>query len=64
VEKDPTADILRPRMPRAVPRPISDADLIDALDQASPDVRAMLACAAYQGLRAKEIAGLQRDDIP
>jgi integrase/recombinase XerC len=63
VDQDPTAEIIRPRLPRALPRPLSDADLIEALDKAAPDVRAMLALAAFEGLRCKEIAGLQREDI-
>jgi integrase len=42
---------------------MSDRDLIEALDKAPADVAAMLSLAAFDGLRAKEIAGLQREDI-
>ncbi len=33
---DPTLSIVRPRLPRHIPRPISDADLAHAVDQADP----------------------------
>lgn len=60
---DPTLRIVRPRLPRHLPRPITDADLADALDQADDTMRAMLLLGAYQGLRCAEIAGLQREQI-
>lgn len=60
---DPTARIRRPKMRRALPRPIRDEDLASALEQASPQMRAMLLLAAYAGLRCQEIAGLERQDI-
>lgn len=63
LERDPTVDIIRPKLPRAIPRPLSDRDLIAALDQAPPDIKAMLSLAAFEGFRSKEIAGLQREDI-
>jgi integrase/recombinase XerC len=46
-----------------VPRPIRDDDLALAVDRADNTTRAMLCLAAYAGLRAKEIAGLCREDI-
>lgn len=60
---DPTLKVMRPRLPRQVPRPIPDEHLRRALMSAPPMERAMLALAAYHGLRAGEIAGLQREDI-
>ncbi len=60
---DPTALIRRPRQRAALPRPISDDDLAMAIQEAPPVIAAALCLAAYQGLRAKEIAQLQRDDI-
>jgi len=60
---NPTAYLHRPRMRIALPRPISDDDLADAIAQAPPVIAAAMTLAAYQGLRAKEIAQLQRDDI-
>lgn len=63
VETDPTADIERPRLPVAIPRPISDDDLARALARADTLIKAILAMAAFCGLRAKEIAGLRREDL-
>ncbi len=63
VGEDPTTDIDRPRLPQAVPRPMSDTNLARALDRADPPVRAVLTLAAFAGLRAQEIAGLQREDV-
>lgn len=60
---DPTVRIRRPRAPRSVPRPISDADLRAAMLEAPPRIKAMMVLAAYQGLRCREIATLQREDI-
>lgn len=62
-EKDPTLGIVRPKLRRNLPRPISDDDLADALAGAPPQMRAMLSLAAYQGLRCQEIAGLTREDV-
>lgn len=61
--KDPTLRMRRPRITQGLPRPILDDDLVEAIQQAPPDVRAMLLLGAYQGLRCQEIAGLQRDDV-
>jgi integrase len=62
-ESNPTAYIHRPRMRIALPRPIGDDDLADAIAQAPPVIAAAMILAAYQGLRSKEIAQLQREDI-
>jgi integrase/recombinase XerC len=61
--KDPTLRVVRPRFPRSIPRPIPDDDLRLALAIAGPRERAMMALAAFHGLRACEIADLQREDI-
>ncbi len=63
VDHDPTAAIVRPRLPRPLPRPMDPADLRHALDQADDRKAAMLALAAYAGLRCQEIAGLRAEDI-
>jgi site-specific recombinase XerD len=60
---DPTERIDRPRLPVGVPRPISDEHLARAIAEAGPVTRAILCVAAFEGLRAKEIAGLRREDI-
>jgi integrase len=59
----PRRKIKRPKVHRNLPRPIGDADLAQALSQASTPMRAMLCLAAYQGLRCVEIAGLRREDV-
>lgn len=63
LETAPTASIRRPKKPKRYPRPISTADLDVALSVAPPRERAMLALAAFAGLRCIEISRLTREDI-
>lgn len=63
VGEDPTMRIQRPRLPRLSPRPIRTEELERALALAPPVEKAMITLAAFQGLRAKEIAGLMREDV-
>jgi len=63
VDHDPTVTIDRPRAVVRMPRPIPDADLVLALDQAPAKMRCWLLLAAYAGLRCQEIAGLERADV-
>jgi site-specific recombinase XerD len=51
------------KMPQHLPRPIATGDLRAALDAAHPRTRQMLVLAAFAGLRAHEIAGLDVSDI-
>lgn len=60
---DPTARLVRPKVPRRLPRPIPDGDLHMALELAPERVRPMLMLAAYAGLRACEIANLRAEDV-
>jgi len=60
---NPADRLLRPKRPRRLPRPISEADLMHAVAAAPPDVRAWLVLAAWAGLRAKEIALLRRECV-
>lgn len=60
---DPGADLIRPRTRRGVPRPVGEVDLAHAIGGAPERVRPWLVLAAYAGLRACEIARLERDDI-
>lgn len=62
-ERDPTAAIERPRLPRRLPRPVSDDDLSVALELADERMRCWLLLGAYAGLRVGEITGLSREDI-
>lgn len=63
IEKDPSVGVVRPKMRRTLPRPIEDDDLKRALDEAPPQMRAILSLAAYAGLRCQEIAGVDREDV-
>ena len=60
---DPTLQIDRPKLRKTLPRPIQDADLDLALDNAEPMMRCWLLLGAEAGLRCQEIAGLGREDI-
>lgn len=51
------------RVPRALPRPVPPSHLGAILAAAPPDVRVMVALAAYAGLRRAEIAALDAADI-
>ncbi len=77
VEENPARKVRAPRLPRMLPRPISDADLARALRAAHAleippwlEGRArvhplvvVLTLAAFAGLRCKEIADLFREDL-
>jgi integrase/recombinase XerC len=60
---DPMARLPIPRVARGLPRPISDDDLLVAIDLAPVDIKAILALAAFAGLRACEIAGLDWSEV-
>lgn len=62
-DHDPTIEIVRPRLRRTLPRPVSDDELVRALDSAWPEMRAWLTLAAFAGLRCAEIAGVDRTDV-
>lgn len=63
LEADPTTRVERPKLPKSLPRPAHDSDLDEALALLRPNVRAMVALAAYAGLRCCEIAGIHGDHI-
>ena len=63
VRVDPVEDIVRPRLPRRLPRPMPKADLEWALRGADARMRAWLLLAAYEGLRCCEIATLRVENI-
>jgi len=62
-QADPTVGVVRPRLRQGLPRPAVDDELDVALRLADRRMRAMLTCAALAGLRAKEIALLDRPDV-
>jgi integrase len=63
IASDPSRRLVKPKLPRRLPRPISESDLELALRTAGPRIRPWLVLAAYLGLRAQEIALLRREDI-
>lgn len=63
IEIDPAWTIRSPKTPPSVPRPISDEDLMMAIESAPLLIKVWLILAAYSGLRACEIAILRREDI-
>jgi integrase len=63
VDADPAAGLLVPPLARGLPRPISEDDLMLALLRAPARIRPWLVLAAWQGLRAKEIALLRRENV-
>lgn len=60
---DPTEEVVRPRLPRGLPRPMDPAELMRAIDAADDRRAAMLALAGFAGFRCIEIAGLQVEDV-
>ena len=63
IAADPAATLPVPKVPRRLPRPISEDDLAEAVDSASRRVRIWLVLAAWEGLRAKEISGLRGENV-
>lgn len=63
VKRDPTAEIVRPRLSRLVPRPAVAEDIEYAIRLAEPQMAAWLCLCAFQGFRCCEIAVLQREHV-
>ena len=63
LEVDPAKDLAPVIVPPGVPRPVPDAMLNDALAKADRRTRLMILFAAKAGLRASEIAALNRNDF-
>src|SRR5699024_7382331 len=63
IDRDPAQDLATVRVPRALPRPITQDALAVALDQADDRQRLVIMLAALAGLRRAEIAGLSFDDV-
>lgn len=64
LRKDNPADRLdMPRVARGLPRPVPDASLAGAMAEADPRICAILALAAFAGLRACEIARLDWAEV-
>jgi len=63
IVKDPSARLSRPKLPRALPRPMPTPLAGHALNRAPEPIRSWLMLAAYAGLRACEIAQLRGTDF-
>jgi len=63
IDKDPAANLPVPRPPQRKPRPISEDQLVLAVESAGVRVRCWLILAGWCGLRAKEIAWLRAENI-
>lgn len=60
---DPCALLVTPKLARRLPRPAVVEELLRAITTAPRDVRLMLILAGFEGLRATELAALDRADI-
>jgi len=63
IAADPAAKLPTPKVPRLLPKPIAEDDLQAAFDSADDWMRAVLCLAAFAGLRAAEIAGLDWTEV-
>jgi len=63
IDSNPAARLIQPKVPRRVPRPISEDDLTFAVNTACERIRPWLVLAGWAGLRAGEIARLERCDV-
>lgn len=63
VELDPTVRIERPKLPRLLPRPLTEGDLAMALEAANSTMGAWVTLGAYAGLRCCEIASLRAEAV-
>lgn len=63
LDVDPSVRLVRPKLARRLPRPISDADLRLALDAAPSETRLILLLACFAGLRACEIAQARGEHV-
>jgi integrase len=63
VEQNPCIDVARTRLPHRAPRPVPQDEFDRAVVMATTRTQVFLMLARYCGLRAVEIANLERDDI-
>ncbi|HSJ51764.1 MAG TPA: site-specific tyrosine recombinase XerD [Actinomycetota bacterium] len=69
IERDPTAGVVRPKLPRRLPRPLSVDDVGRLLAQPDPSTpqglrdRAVLETLYGAGLRVSELVGADVDDV-
>lgn len=63
VEEDPTENMIRPRLPKRVPRPWDEAGMGHALAEADPRMACWLLMAHLAGARVMEMAALRVEDL-
>jgi integrase/recombinase XerD len=69
VDRDPTAGVVRPKLPRRLPKPLSVEDVTRLLAQPDPSTpqgardRAVLETLYGAGVRISELVGLDVDDV-
>lgn len=63
LDYDPSAGLRRPRAPRDVPKPVSNAQLAHALANLPEPWLTYIKLAAYEGARAGEVATIERADV-
>ncbi len=63
IPANPAAVLIMPKVPAGLPRPIGERALELALAHAPLRIRVWLELAAYDGLRAGEIAAIERPDV-
>lgn len=63
LDADPTRRLRRPKLPRGLPRPISEEDLRSAMLDAPARIRPWFLLAGWAGLRCCEIATLRAEDL-
>lgn len=59
---NPAASLHRPKVPKGIPKPVTDAELATALADAGK-LRVATILAAYAGLRCCELATIERNDV-
>lgn len=63
LDYNPMTELLKPRRPRGIPKPVPDAVLTQMLRTENPRIRLWATLAAYAGLRCGEIATIHREDV-
>jgi len=63
LDGDPTAMIKQARVPRCIPRPITEVELSRALELLPDRIRIAFILAAFEGLRVSEIAACRREHL-
>jgi integrase len=63
LDYDPSACLVRPRVAKGVPKPVTDEQLQLALGRLEEPWRTYVLLAAYQGARCCEIASITKEDI-